>query len=655
MIAMAFSGMMLIAAAPAQASPPPQGQTLSVQQRFDSANARLDANEPERALLELDALEADLVKRRSPINLALVRILKAQAYMFLKRFDDARAAYATALVEQGLARPDLAPQREAAIFAYGNLLEVDLDHAGAHAQFLKLSEISTNITTRIVALTSLARTEMFVDATNALAHADAALALAQSSELGKRELATVLGVKGRVLLNMGRLAEARDALTRAVSLKGGLDLRVNATELTVRADAAVAYLRLGDADKAREYFAYTGAGRTRQQLEVPANRQPVPCGGIANIKPEDFAIIELTIDPETGAVLTAQPVYSSRPGEVAYDFARGTTNWVWQPESIAKIPRLFLNATRVQVRCSNAQQRPPLSYEAGMALDQWLASQGKPVRSASELVAVPLKTLDEELKAAAGGDLYARLAALVNRYRSPQVGRADTDIASREALTLVRQSDAPAAAKLSVAIANAYAPKGTFSNESSNRLTALLLDPDIAQDPVSRATVNMALAENYGWARAGKKERAAVEAVTNDKALDDHHPIKISALVALANLEALEKRLDAARAAYDRTGLSAGQCALIDKPPVLMGGTGSSSDFPDAALKWGFEGWTMLEFDIGADGKTRNVRTIMAYPPEVFADASEKILEGARYRASFRPETDLGCGAMTRGVRFSIP
>jgi hypothetical protein len=85
---------------------------------------------------------------------------------------------------------------------------------------------------------------------------------------------------------------------------------------------------------------------------------------------------------------------------------------------------------------------------------------------------------------------------------------------------------------------------------------------------------------------------------------------------------------------------------------MLKSGAGH---FPTEAMQWGFEGWTSLEYDVAADGTTRNARAVAAFPPAVFAKASEAIPRTMRYRVSYRPEGDLACTAMTRRVRFSIP
>jgi hypothetical protein len=78
-------------------------------------------------------------------------------------------------------------------------------------------------------------------------------------------------------------------------------------------------------------------------------------------------------------------------------------------------------------------------------------------------------------------------------------------------------------------------------------------------------------------------------------------------------------------------------------------------DFPHEAMRWGFEGWTRLQYDVTAEGKAANVRPIISYPPFVFSEAGTAILEGARFSKSYRPDGGLGCGGDVSGVRFQMP
>lgn len=651
---------MALAAVPVQAQPAAPAAEQSVQQRFDSASAKLAARDSAAALADLEALEADLVARNQPAsaNLALVRAGKGEAFEHLERFADARAALAQALESGGLERPTLLGERDDARLRLAKIEEYEHDHAAANRSFLTLAETTPDEVTKIVALNGAARTEMFVDPAAAMRNADQAIALAEGgSGLGKEELSTVLGTKGRVLLNAGRFEEASEVLRRAVRLRGGLGTRVDLGDVALRADAALALLRLGNKDEARKYLAYTGAGRTEDQLRMP-REMPLPaCGGVAGLRPDDVAVVQFAILTD-GAVVGAQPILASRQGEMGYEFARAINGWRWSPEEAARIDPFFRVATRVEVRCTNEVKRPPVTLEIDMALARWLASEGVELAE-KDSVAASVDQLEAQLARASSP--LERLKATIELGRHPGVPHKASRAYIAEALALIRSTDAPPAAILALAVSDADLSvrsgrsHRTWSARSAAALAPLLSDPIVANDPRLRATVRLILADRYADARARDAEVATLRGVAGDAALSDRDPLKIGALVMLANVEASEGRLDAAQAAYERTGLTAQQCALIDGGPVMRRSGASSSDFPMEAMRWGFEGWTNVEFDIDADGRTVNRRIVAAYPPAVFAEASTGILEDARFRGSYRPEGDLGCGGQTQRVVFSLP
>jgi tetratricopeptide (TPR) repeat protein len=322
----------------------------TVQQRFDVAQQKLDAKDGAGALAELQALETSLKAQPKPneANLAITRAQQAQALVLLGRSEEARTQLRAALSSGGLNKPALAPVKDNARLLLANIAENGLDHAAARAEYLRLAGETAQPITRTVALMGAARTGMFTDAPAALRDIDAALAIAEKDPtVGKRELANVLGAKGRILTNNGQFAEARALLVRAVSLRGGLTQRVFQQDVALRADAAVAMLRLGQSEDARKYLAYTGAGRTEIQLQ-PAVEMPLPACGDEGLEPGDSAVIQFAI-LDDGRVVSPQPVYASKQGDAAYVFARAVSGWSWQPDNASKVKPFFRLSTRVEI------------------------------------------------------------------------------------------------------------------------------------------------------------------------------------------------------------------------------------------------------------------------------------------------------------------
>lgn len=424
--------------------------------------------------------------------------------------------------------------------------------------------------------------------------------------------------------------------------------------MSLRADAAIAMLRLGEDDDARRYLAYTGAGRTEVQLEPPVE-MPLPACGEDGLAPEDSAVIEFTILND-GRVVAPRPIYASKTGEAAYVFARAVERWSWDPDNAAKVSPFFRLATRVELRCTNAAQRPPLTAEFVAAAKDWLDAKGVKAPAAQADAAQALELRSRLAGAAAGSP--ERLAVLTWLSGNSTLDGQERLRFAAEALTLADRIAAPPAVRFLVALEhasvwgdeNAESWRGRIAKQAE-KLSELRVRPDFA-DPAMQAVLDLQLAQAAGTLKRPDEEIATLKRVAESPTLSSKHPLKVAALVQLANAYAARKEMDAAQSMYALTGLTAKQCALLDGGPVMMrSGTGQ---FPMEALDWGFEGWTSLEYDVAADGSTRNSRAVAAFPPRVFAEASEKLARTVKYRVSYRPEGDLACTAMNRRIRFSV-
>jgi len=243
--------------------------------------------------------------------------------------------------------------------------------------------------------------------------------------------------------------------------------------------------------------------------------------------------------------------------------------------------------------------------------------------------------------------MIAALAALVANSAVPRDER--HGFAAR-ALGLAVAQGAPASARLNLHVAERVTSVAEIWRDSGYRrlVGPLLSDPAYAADPRSRAALRLLLADADDAARA----KLLLAQVGGDAGLAANDPLRVGALVRIASIEHAAGNAAEARAAFQRSGLAASQCAIIDKSPKLIRASGV---FPNEAIGWGFEGWTRTQFDIAADGGVLNERTILSYPPFVFSKAGAKTIAGARFEKSFRPDGGLGCGAQTTGVTFRLP
>lgn len=630
-----------------------------VQARFEAATAKRLANDPAGALAELESLEQFLLGQPKPnaINLAITRAIKADVLLDLGRLDAARTAVDAALAGPWLERPGLEEPRQTAIFTSAKLREADLDHAGATGLFLPLAQATTEQNLKASALIGAARNEMFVDAASALRHIDEALRIAEGNEkVGKAQLANILGLKGRILLNGGQFAEAKTLLVKAVNLRGGLTSRVDLGDVTLRADAGIAMLRLGDVEQARRYLAYSGAGHTEVPLSTPLDAPLPPCGGDAEIGPDDVAVVEFTV-LDDGRVVSPRPVFASKQGEMAYIFARAVGDWSWEPEKAKGVKAFYRFAPRVELRCSNRARRPSLISAFEQEAQAWLEARNVAQLAGSEAdLALELK---KRLAALPTSDATpARLGLLMQLQENDALPDEARRTYADEALVLARNLNAPRSMLFTLTLSagmHAIPAKASWRREADLRVQlyrAMLAAPEF-DDPRMRAALQTMMASDLATKGRTDEEIAALRAVAEQPSLPDRDPVKVAALIALANAYAADRNLEAARAAYAKTGLSAQQCALLDNGPVMTGA--GFGVFPDEAYSWGFDGWTAIEYDVAADGRTRNPRVVSAYPPQVFTKASEDAARTVRYRVSFRPEGDVACTAMMRRVRFAKP
>lgn len=78
--------------------------------------------------------------------------------------------------------------------------------------------------------------------------------------------------------------------------------------------------------------------------------KPPACGGPEGLQPEDVAVIEFSIRDD-GSIGLVAPIYSSRKGSAALQFARAVKGWSWPPERVKEIDPFFRALTRLEMRC----------------------------------------------------------------------------------------------------------------------------------------------------------------------------------------------------------------------------------------------------------------------------------------------------------------
>jgi len=646
-------GAAVLAMVPALAAAETKPPEPTVQQAFDAATALQDSGKFAEALAAWEKLEPRVAGRQR--SLAIVRLKKGLALYQLDRRDEAvattRAAFAVLPAD-----PALRDDRIEGYNLLAKVAEESLDYATAADNYRQMDTLATAAIEHLVALRGLVETETFVDSGAALADLARAQPWLADKTVDNVARASLKRVESQLLLNRGDFAGARTAAGEGVKLLGGLTSKTDLNDVAARSNYAIAAMLSGDRSAAREYMAYTGAGRVPTGSFDPAVQMTPPdCGGDSDLRPDDIAVVEFSIGDD-GAIAFASPVYASRGGKVALQFARAVRNWSWTPEQVKALPAFFRYRARVEMRCSTEFAKPSLLDYLDKSLAKWLDGRGieTPLKrdgADAMLLADERKEL-ADLEKTKGADSLALVPVLHVLSRNTVLPVDDrVEFAQREAAILATNK-APPMARLS---ADLKGWQGKSSDSWGGRryfrtLEAVAASGPYAEDAEARAVLRLMMADA---SRGFDKERslALLDQVANDSALPVEDGFKVGALIRKASIYIQRGDLTAAKAAYALTGTTAEQCSLIDSSPRLLGVGGT---FPDEAMTWGFEGWVSVQFDVAADGKTVNQRAVISYPPFIFSEAGDDVFKTARYEKAFRPGGGIGCGGVTQRVRFSM-
>ncbi len=633
--------------------------TRSVQQDFDAATTLDAGTDNAAALAAWHALEQRV--RPGSRSAAIVAVRKGDALFRLARLEEANAALRTGLAGLPTADTSLRADRARAWLLVGTLAQSTLDYAGAAQAFTEAEAASDTPSGKLQAQLALAQVETFVDpgaAARALVRADAELAALPKTE--PAVVALVARRRAELLMNTGELANARVQALAAVRLLGGLTAKTSLADVAVRADAALAYILDKKPELAREYMAMTGAGRLPKGDFRPAQQMQAPeCGGEAGLKPDDVAVVQFGIG-DNGAVTQVEPIYAAGGGRVAIEFARAVRGWSWSPEEVQTIPPFFRYNVRVEMRCSTAFARPSVGDGLNDRLIAWLTDKDIAVQRMADAGTPALavaRRADFIAANAADPQSPATLAAAWTLAQFATVPREEKAALLQQALRIARASGAPALASLALdlpartaTLVDAWKP-GAFEAIAASMLT----DPAYAGDPQARAAIQL-IRSDYLPKRTARDQAiiALLTPVIADPKLEKDDPLRVGALVRIASAEQRRGNLVGARSAFAATGLAADQCAVIDARPRVTDFPGSEA-FPREAMMWGFEGWSQVQSDVGADGRPAAARTLLSYPAFVFSTAARDAAAQMRYEKTFRPDGALGCGGLMHRIVFKLP
>jgi tetratricopeptide (TPR) repeat protein len=635
----------------------------SIQQQFDDGTAAINAGDWQRAYDIYTALEKTISARTPPSkSLGIVRLRKGLMMIKLDRAVEGEAALNSALAAISSADPGMADERADALFILGQLAEKRYDYPGAVGYFRSALQSSNDAAVKLSIFSRLIPLGIFVDRDSALVDADAALALvAQHPEANKEWPGTLRALRGRVLMNMRRLKEARADLNTSIKQLGGLGTnKINLLDATARSDAAIAALLDSSPQEARRYLAYAGSTQQADQgFKIGRDMNPPACGGRNGPRPEDVAVIEFNIRDD-GSIGVARPIYYSGELAGAVEFAKAVSDWSWNPEELKEVSPFYRALTRVELRCTSVFAKPNQFSLLAPAVNAWLKILSvDDYRENASNQSTSLQNMQKDLvqlESQFGLNSIKLIPILTELSFNPVLSSDIRKIYAQRAYDMAISANSPAQPRAFFGL-NLWRfvdnnIKGNARDPYHVKLSQALADPIIASDVTASAAIRLAFFDTLSAKNRLVEGVPILQPIVDNVSMPASDPFKVGVLTRLASLQYSQGKVDDARELFSKTGLSAQQCALVDAQPVKNSGRLTSADYPEGGYEYGFGGWAVVEFDIDAAGTTANQRPVIAWPPFVFGESVAKGIKRFRYQQSYRPDGGLGCSGQRHYQSF---
>lgn len=635
---------------------------------YDKAQAAFNAGEMAQARAGFAAILPRL--DASPKAAASAAVVRARLGAATNAMADHEAA--VTLLEAALRVLPPASEEAAAArvdLAWARELSIDLDGAARDYRAILAGEPAGSTWAK-VATVGLARSLMFSDPAAAIGFADRALAGGPAKVDPKRPddgYAQLLALRGRIELNAGRPAAARLWLNQALAAAGGLGSKVNAADIRIRGDLALASFLAGDMAETRRFLANTGANTLYDQGFRLGADLPLPsCAPVGTVSRSDMAVIEFGI-ADDGRVLRVSPVYATSAA-AAQEFGRAVRGWSWTAAGAKQVPAFWRLTMRIEIRCSNEPPYKDVAVDLGPDLQAWIAAHAQEPMSAapmSEAAALPALQAERERRSKQFGAQSIELLPVLLAIADSEVSTlTQALVANREALAIAVATGAPAdlitylEARTAVPEEKEWRSWTRAQSLYVARLEAIAAKLVAEGRGGSRgaAIVALRIARAHQTSRDPGKEAAALRAViaVPTTALPDGDLMRQRALLRLASLEAAASRPAEAQALVAATGLSPEQCSLVANPPELLSAKAGSDLFPREAMEWGFEGVTRLSYDVDSSGVPVAPRVVIASPPFVFNESAIRAAKAWRYRPAAVGGQAISCADAKQTISFAI-
>ena len=255
-------GWILLIAAEAAVPAAPAGPSL--QDRFNTATEAWQANDCAKALPLFAALAVDHHVRPGTLPAAAIAVRRGDCMVATGDPDAGEALMAAGLPQLSAAGDTFDAEVVRAETLLGSLAQQRWDHDRALSHY-RAALARLKGPERMGLLMRIAVLSAFDGGGDALAAADEGLRLAMAQpKRDKQAESQFMTARGRILMNQGRLNEARTLLLDAYERSGGELERISVAAAALRADLAQVSMLTRHKDDAYSYMARTGAGRIGQ-------------------------------------------------------------------------------------------------------------------------------------------------------------------------------------------------------------------------------------------------------------------------------------------------------------------------------------------------------------------------------------------------------
>jgi hypothetical protein len=547
--------------------------------------------------------------------------------------------------------PDLpAPLRIAAGFARAEAEEAVGEWPAAAATFERLLALPLDPGQQLGARLGLGRVRLADDPRGALTAAEA---LVPAAPAGRRWEADLLAAQALSLLGRGAEADAAARRAWADSAEAGMEAAAPMRVALVRAGLAAA------AGRREPLIAMLSAANASVNGIDADLAEATPVCGSDGLVPADFAILGAYTGLNPTQWLT--PIAASRPAAAAA-FRK----------ALSGRPLLDMTGTPpggvvFTIRCRTTPSSDYVPAFAADPLTQWFADRGLYFPLAAEPELEDINRLSNEiaeLTAKYGEGYLAVLPLQVSLLMMlEQRAASATDVAEWQVVELRR--------KIAEALARAggaegFAPDAQAEAEWARLQKAGSLDQARAIHRGSMERLIGSVPPHFAydglriWLNGDQDlpdatRRRVIESLLKRFGGGPDDPVRRALQRRLGAIARKSGDFAAARVAFAAAGLPRDSCAVAETPPSMKEHGIVDDDYPPDAIAPNLAGATVLELDLGADGRVVGSRSILATPSLVFDPLIAAKVPGFSLTPASEGGRPRACRGQLQTIRWRMP